>query len=99
MTRIIRECGYWWKDLACFFNTAKQDEGRYAFLKFLDHDTVKKLHGTGARMTRTNCGSLVERYWQINMAPSTRMTCEKVFNNEDTSGHDRCHRTLRPIRL
>ena len=24
-----------------FFNTAKQDDGRYAFLKFLDHDMVK----------------------------------------------------------
>ena len=39
MTRIIRECRYWWKDL--FFQLAKQDDGRYAFLKFLDHDTVK----------------------------------------------------------
>ena len=41
MTRIVRECRYLWKDLAWFFNTAKQDEGRYAFLKFLDHDTVE----------------------------------------------------------
>ena len=59
MTRINRECRYWWKDLA-FFNTAKQDDGRYAFLKFLDHDTVKI--AWLARMTRTNCGSPVERY-------------------------------------
>ena len=27
--------------MALFYNTAKQDDGRYAFLKFLDHDTVK----------------------------------------------------------
>ena len=26
-----------------FLNTAKQDEGRHAFLKFLNHDTVKKI--------------------------------------------------------
>ena len=62
----------------------------------------RKLHGFGVRMTRTIRGSPVERYWKINMAPSTRTTREKFFfffHNENTSGHDRRHRALWPIRL
>ena len=48
MTRIIRECRYWWKDL--FFQCCQ------------------KLHGSGARMTRTIRGSPMERYRKIDMA-------------------------------
>ena len=42
--------------------------------------TRRKLHGSGARMTRTVRGSSLDRYRKINVAPSTRMTREKVFS-------------------
>ena len=57
----------------------KQDEGRYAFLKFFDPSNTVNIAWLWRLDDTHNSWICVERNSKINVAPSTRMTREKGF--------------------